>query len=461
MKDELIASVSGLRGIAGGSLTTMVAVRYVAALESLLPPGPIVIGRDGRESGPEYCSAIKEFLTSRGRDVLDAGIASTPTLGILVQSRAAAGGIQISASHNSAKYNGLKCFRWDGRILPAEDGLRVVEAFRLGTPMVQSDRKGNVTCVDGTAEHLRRVLAIVDGEAIRQRHIGVFLDSGHGAGSRLGQELLNALGCRVSMAGDEPDGRYEHEPEPTAENLVCMLPQIERSASEVGFFQDPDADRLAIASAEGRYLGEESTFALAVEHRLSKSSGTIVTNCSTSRMSALIAERYGATCHMSAVGEANVVDMMLSTGAVLGGEGNGGVIDPRVGLVRDSFVAMAVVLDQMVARNQSVESLSQLLPHLEMRKLKIELDPSKLSAVLEALRMRYPNATESRLDGLRLEWSHQWLLVRGSNTEPVVRMIAEGADSNGVDELITEATAVVQVCANSGESVQKDRQTGP
>jgi phosphomannomutase len=178
-------------------------------------------------------------------------------------------------------------------------------------------------------------------------------------------------------------------------------------------------------------------------------------------MSALIAERYGATCHMSAVGEANVVDMMLSTGAVLGGEGNGGVIDPRVGLVRDSFVAMAVVLDQMVARNQSVESLSQLLPHLEMRKLKIELDPSKLSAVLEALRMRYPNATESRLDGLRLEWSHQWLLVRGSNTEPVVRMIAEGADSNGVDELITEATAVVQVCANSGESVQKDHQTGP
>ena len=169
MKDELIASVSGLRGIAGGSLTTMVAVRYVAALESLLPPGPIVIGRDGRESGPEYCSAIKEFLTSRGRDVLDAGIASTPTLGILVQSRAAAGGIQISASHNSAKYNGLKCFRWDGRILPAEDGLRVVEAFRLGTPMVQSDRKGNVTCVDGTPEHLRRVLAIVDGEAIRQK----------------------------------------------------------------------------------------------------------------------------------------------------------------------------------------------------------------------------------------------------------------------------------------------------
>ena len=146
MKDELIASVSGLRGIAGGSLTTMVAVRYVAALESLLPPGPIVIGRDGRESGPEYCSAIKEFLTSRGRDVLDAGIASTPTLGILVQSRAAAGGIQISASHNSAKYNGLKCFRWDGRILPAEAELIVCDRAILDWPdspvaQIKSPRK--------------------------------------------------------------------------------------------------------------------------------------------------------------------------------------------------------------------------------------------------------------------------------------------------------------------------------
>jgi phosphomannomutase len=453
-RDEpLIVSVSGLRGVVGASLTDEVAGRYAAAFAATLPSGAIVIGRDGRQSGPALAATIADHLTQLGRDVIDCGVASTPTVGIVVRDRAAAGGIQISASHNPARYNGMKLFSAAGRVLTAAAGQEVLaryESLAAGEkPPVATGPRGSVSHWDGAPAHVHLVAAIVDVEAIRRRRPRVWLDSGHGAGSCVARPLLEHLGCEFVIEGATPDGLFEHEPEPTAENLAGLLPKIVSSGADVGFFQDPDADRLAIATATGRYIGEEATLALAVEAVLSATPGPVVVNCSTSGMTAAIAARHGAVCRVAKVGEANVVDEMLACGAVLGGEGNGGVIEPRVVLVRDSFVAMALVLDRLATgpAGTTVESLAAALPRMVMKKTKIDLSPDlrgpALAAGLARIEAAFPEAKGSRLDGLRLDWEGGWLLVRASNTEPIVRIVAEAGEAAEVDRAIERAAAAL------------------
>jgi len=453
MADTLIVSVSGLRGIVGESLTTEVAVRYAAAFAETLPPGPIVIGRDGRASGPLLLGAIRDYLTGVGRDVIDCGVAATPTIGIVVRETTAAGGIQISASHNPAAYNGMKLFSRAGRVLSAAAGKKVLAGFEsqggheATQPLARAE--GTVRAFDGTAAHVKLVADTIDVASIRRHRPRVWLDSGHGAGSRVARPLLEHLGCDVVIEGGEPDGHFEHLPEPTAENLAAWLPRIPQQHADVGFFQDPDADRLAIATADGRYIGEEATLALAVEAVLAKRPGPIVVNCSTSGMAAAIAARHGVACHVSAVGEANVVEKMIDTGAVLGGEGNGGVIDPRVVFVRDSFVAMALVLERMCAGDAitSIDALARALPQFVMKKTKVDLSPEirgpALVAALARIEQAFPDAKPDRLDGLRLDWPGGWLLVRASNTEPIVRLVAEDRDAARVDEALARAAAAL------------------
>ena len=454
--DSLIVSVSGLRGIVGGSLTPAVAARYALAFAAGLPPGAIAIGRDGRTSGPLLAEALVAALRRTGRDVLDCGVAATPTVGIVVRGERAAGGIQISASHNPAPYNGLKLFSHEGRVLPAAAGAAVLARFEAGDAPPPAVGAGALRAVDGTATHVALVAGTVDVEAIRRRRFRVWLDACHGAGSRVALPLLHHLGCDVVVEGGEPDGRFEHPPEPTAENLAGLLPRIAAAGAHVGFFQDPDADRLAVATAAGRFIGEEATLALAVEAVLAERPGPIAVNCSTSGMAATIAARHGVPCHVSAVGEANVVDCMLAHGCVLGGEGNGGVIDPRVVLVRDSAVAMALVLARMCGGPAAdaivpVEDLAGALPRMVMRKTKVELSPgirgAALAGALGRIEQAFPRARAGRQDGLRLDWEGGWLLVRASNTEPIVRIVAEGSAEGGgagaVDEAIARATAAL------------------
>jgi phosphomannomutase len=286
--------------------------------------------------------------------------------------------------------------------------------------------------VDGADEHVRLVAATVDVAAIRAAAPRVWLDACHGAGSEVGRRLLEHLGCRLVLVGGSPDGKFEHEPEPTAANLAGMLPRIRDAGADIGFFQDPDADRLAIATADGTYVGEEATLALAAAGILPRREGPVVVNCSTSGMTARIARSHGRECLVSAVGEANVVAAMLRSEAALGGEGNGGVIDPRVGLVRDSFVAMAVVLDRMCAGPDgrlSVRELVDRLPRLAMHKTKRPVSPEctgdRLQEAFDRIAAAFPEAASDRLDGLRLDWPDRWALVRASNTEPIVRIVAE------------------------------------
>lgn len=441
MSEQLIVSVSGLRGIVGASLTPEVAARYALAFAATLPPGPIVVGRDGRESGPMLLERVSEAIVSAGRDVIDCGIAATPTVGVVVRGERAAGGIQISASHNPARYNGMKLFAAEGRVLTKEAGSRVLVRFQAHEPSAAASRRGEIRRVDGTDEHVRLVTATVDVPRIRAVRPHVWIDSCHGAGSVGAKKLLETLGCRVTHVGEIPDGRFDHEPEPTATNLARLLPQIPASGADVGFFQDPDADRLAIATADGTYIGEEATLALCVARGLPNRTGPVVVNCSTSGMTAAIARSLGRDCTVSAVGEANVVDAMLGCGAAIGGEGNGGVIDPKVVLVRDSLVAMAIVLDAMCATDPvtPVRTLAERLPRMAMHKMKVDVSPdlqgAKLAAALDALAAVFPDATASRIDGLRLDWPDAWALVRASNTEPIVRIVAEASDPEAADAI--------------------------
>jgi phosphomannomutase len=443
---EPIISVSGLRGIVGSSLTPEVALRFTAAFTESLPAGPVVLTRDGRTSGSMLADAVRAALLASGRTCLDAGVAATPTTGILVRHHAAAGGIQISASHNPPEYNGLKLFDPSGRVIPAGAGQQVIDRYRGAAPKWQPyDALGFSRILDDTiTAHLAMVTGICDFDRIRKRRYRVLLDANNGAGSVLAIPLLEELGCEVTALGADADGQFGHPPEPTAENLQSVLQLVEATNSQIGFCQDPDADRLAVIDETGRYVGEEYTLAMCVDHVLRNTPGPVVTNCSTSRMTQDLAAKYDVPLFRAKVGEANVVDVMLAEDAVFGGEGNGGVIDPRVGYVRDSFVGMALLLDALAARELPVSALADELPRYAMHKAKVDLPLDKVPAAWDALQQHFAEATPDCLDGLRLDWPDKWLLVRASNTEPVVRIFAEAPTGEEARQTCESAVEVLQ-----------------
>jgi phosphomannomutase len=427
-----IASVSGVRGVVGDGLDPAIVADFTAAYASGLRPGPIVVGHDGRVSAPVFLPAVLSAVMATGRDALLAGPVATPTLGRLVRDLEAAGGVQISASHNPSKYNGLKFFQPGGMVLGPIEGRAMLDRLEARALAWASwDQLGKVRAIEEPdGNHLELVLATVDVELIRRRKFVVALDACHGSGGRLGEALLRALGCEPVILGALPDGRYDHPPEPTETNLRRFSSLIPALGAAVGFAQDPDADRLAIVDETGRYIGEELTLALAASHRLRQAIGPVVLNLSTSRATEDLAARFGCPVIRTPVGEIHVVEGMRAHSAVLGGEGNGGVIDPRVGFVRDSFAAMALVLDLLARTGEPLSSLVAALPRYAMVKEQYPLGDPKAGVgdLFDRIAAAYPEAKADRRDGLRLDWPEGWAHVRASNTEPIVRVIAEAAE---------------------------------
>jgi phosphomannomutase len=447
VSSELIITVSGLRGVVGDSLTPKIAARYAMAYGAELSRGPVVVGYDGRASGPMFVKAISAALAKEGYDVQLAGPVATPTLGVLVRAGNCGGGIQVSASHNPPQYNGMKLFDSSGRVLPAAAGARIRERFSRPGPLqwIQRPPASAAPLSDATSAHLALAEQICDVDRIRAKRFRIVLDANHGAGAALGRGLLERLGCECIVLGEAPTGEFAHPPEPTAANLATVFSAVTKHAAAIGFCQDPDADRLAIIDEQGQNLGEEYTLALCVDHVLrSERQGPIVTNCSTSRMSEDLARKYGVPFFRSKVGEANVVDLMLQENAAFGGEGNGGPIDPRVGLVRDSFVGMALVLDAMSARDLPVSALAAELPRYAIHKTAMAVPAEHMAGALDAIERHFADAAPDRLDGLRLDWpSGAWLLVRPSNTEPIVRAIAEAPTAAEAESLCRQAAAAL------------------
>ena len=456
-----ILSISGLRGVIGDGLDPGFLTRFAAAVGTLAAERSevpaVILSRDGRASGEMVRHAVLAGLLSTGCRVLDAGIATTPTCGVLVDHLGADAGLQVTASHNPAEWNGLKPFSPRGSVLNAEEGGRLVgllesEAFRT----VPWDRLGTVETIDDpAAPHVARVLELVDVAAIRAGRFRVVLDCNHGSGAAATPAFLrDALGCAVTVLGGTPDGRFAHVPEPTEANLTDLCDAVRDAGADVGFAQDPDADRLAVVDETGRYIGEELTLALCVDHVLPRRPGPLVVNGSTSRVNADLADRHGCRFVRGAVGEANVVATMAEVSAVLGGEGNGGVIEPRVGLVRDSLVSMAYVLDGLAAGRGPLSKWAGSLPRYTIIKRKFAVpSPDAVGAAVAALRAAYPDAAATAGDGLRLDWPDRWVQVRASNTEPIARVIAEAPDDGTAVALADEATGIAaRAVGESGEA---------
>ena len=431
MPSQPIISVSGLRAIVGDSLTQELIERYISAYALQLnerdAQGPIVLSRDGRASGEMICEWVANTLIKFGRHVLYADIMATPTVGIQILEQRAAGAVQVTASHNPPEYNGLKLYGPDGRILNADQGAQLLELYRQGAAPTEPSQTATKTELNDThLLHLQELLDLVDVEAIRKSQFKVLLDCNHGSGSILAIPLLESLGCQLTVLGAEPNGQFAHPAEPTADNLESVGREVIGSQCDIGFCQDPDADRLALIDANGQYPGEEYTLALCLKQLLADQPGNVVINCATSRMAYDLAEAAGQQCYESAVGEAHVVDLMLSCGASFGGEGNGGPIDPRVGLIRDSFVGMVRVLALMASQQRPLHEIAQDIPAYAIYKDKIPLEGADPQAVCEELVRRFPEAEADWTDGLKLRWPNgDWLLARASNTEPILRAIAE------------------------------------
>ncbi len=443
---QRILSISGLRGVIGDGLDPQFLVEFAMALGTLADGGTVVLSRDGRSTGEMVRHAVVAGLLATGCKVLDAGIATTPTCGVLVRHHNAAGGLQITASHNPIQWNGLKPFSRAGAVLNAAQGeelLRILnsKSFKL----VGWEKLGTVEVLDNAAApHIERVLSLVDVAAIRSRRFKVVLDCNHGSGGVATPQLLDALGCEVTVLGGTPDGQFEHVPEPIAANLTGLCDVVKQLGADVGFAQDPDADRLAIVDETGRYIGEELTLALCADFVLATRKGPFVVNGSTSRVTADIATKHGCPFFRSHVGEANVVTKMNEVGAVFGGEGNGGVIDPQVGFVRDSFASMAYVLNGLAQSGRKLSNWADSLPQYTIVKDKLECPRERVGAACAALRSEFGDATAQEGDGLRLDWPDRWVQVRASNTEPIIRVIAEAPTGDTARGLCARAVEIVQ-----------------
>jgi phosphomannomutase len=439
----LMVSVSGIRGRVGDALTPEVVARYASAFGAwCLAQGgsrAIVVGRDSRVSGPMFHRIVVGTLQLVGCDVIDIGLTTTPGAQMTVEHHHAAGAVMLSASHNPIEWNALKLIGSSGLFLEASQGAAMRGLLETGFTTAAWDQIGNVTCdTEVAARHVATVLAIpyVDVDAIRRRRFKVALDCVRGAGATVMPALLAGLGCDVVAINMEPDGRFPREPEPIPENLSALEALVKESGADIGMAVDPDVDRLAIVSDEGRAIGEDYTLALAAKLVLRHKRGPVVTNLSTSLLVEDVAREAGVPAIRAPVGEVNVAVRMRDEGAPIGGEGNGGVILPEVHLGRDAPIGAALLLQLLVEEGRPLSQIARSLPSYVIVKDKLARPNASLDTVYGALRAAFADAAADTQDGLRLAWADRWVHVRPSGTEPIVRVIAEAPDEAQARELV-------------------------
>ncbi|HEX9652564.1 MAG TPA: phosphoglucosamine mutase [bacterium] len=439
---KLMISVSGMRGIVGGGLTPAIMIDFAQAFGAYLDGGKVVVGRDSRVSGEMFQKAAVSGLMAVGCDIIDIGVCPTPTTQLTVEKLEAAGGIMITASHNPIMWNGLKLIGPDGLFLDAEQGEKVVHISKAKSySFVTWDKLGvAVAYSKAITEHIEAILKLkyVDIESIRRRKFKVVLDCVCGAGGNLVPRLLNELGCLTVQINCEPTGLFPRNPEPLPENLTELCEVVKKERADLGIAVDPDSDRLALVSEKGEPLGEEKTLALAVKHILSRKDGPVVINASTSLVTEDVAKSHGAEVIRTKVGEIYVAKKMREVGAVIGGEGNGGVILPDVHLGRDAPVGIALALQQLVEFGGTLSALSASLPEYVIVKSKIELGEMAPAAALEKIQKVYRSEKLDFTDGIKIIRPNSWVHIRASNTEPIIRVIAEAPTAKEAHELCSD-----------------------
>ncbi len=425
----LMRSVSGIRGIVGPAFSPSLIVNYVNAFVQLTGAKKVIIGRDTRPTGTMIESLVASACAASGAEAVVLGIASTPTVEMEVIASGAGAGIIITASHNPIEWNALKFLTHEGIFL---DEGQVKALFELvdnqrflwldhSQVMPVSYRQG------ADKRHIDGVLALpfIDVNRIRSQKFRIGYDAVNGAGSLIVPELLKALGCDIEAIHIEPNGIFPHGAEPTPENLAHLEELVKRKKCHAGFATDPDADRCAIVSDQGKALGEEYTLALATMLVLEHKKGPVAVNLSTSRMVDDIAARYGVPVLRTKVGEINVTVGMRANGSVIGGEGNGGVILPDLHYGRDGILAIAMTLQLMAEKGKPLSAIAAEIPSYWIEKQKYSVAGKKMEVIIGRLLAKFPDAKCDQQDGIRFEWDKSWVHLRASNTEPVVRVIAE------------------------------------
>lgn len=446
----LIKSISGIRGTIGGktgdNLTPVDAVKFASAYGSFLKKNKsgkkltVVIGRDARISGPMIHELVVNTLIGLGIDVIDLGLSTTPTVEVAVPMENADGGIILTASHNPKQWNALKLLNEKGEFLSGADGAKILEiAESEDFDFADVDTLGERTINDAYMDlHIDEVLKLplVDADAIREAGFKVVVDGVNSSGGVIIPKLLEELGVETVKLYCEPNGHFPHNPEPLKEHLgdICLVVLAEQA--DLGIVVDPDVDRLAFISEDGEMFGEEYTLVAVADYVLSKTKGNTVSNMSSSRALRDVTEKHGGSYQASAVGEVNVVELMKKTDAVIGGEGNGGIIYPDLHYGRDSLVGVALFLTHLANKKMKVSELRASYPEYFMSKNKIELTPElDVDGILVAMEKKYASEEVTTIDGVKIDFSDSWVHLRKSNTEPIIRIYTEAKTQGGADVL--------------------------
>jgi phosphomannomutase len=458
----LIKSISGIRGTIGGhvgdNLTPIDAVKFAAAYGTFLKKNlnkaqiKVVIGRDARISGPMIHHLVMQTLVGLGIDVIDLGLSTTPTVEMAVPLENADGGIILTASHNPKQWNALKLLNQKGEFLNGEEGAKILDiAEAADFQFADVDSLGQITDNDAYMDiHIDEVLnlSLVDVEAVKARKFKVVVDGVNSSGGVIIPKLLEQMGVEVVKLYCEPNGHFPHNPEPLKEHLGDICALVVQEKADFGIVVDPDVDRLAFISNDGEMFGEEYTLVAVADYVLNKTPGNTVSNMSSSRALRDITEKHGGTYQASAVGEVNVVTLMKENHAVIGGEGNGGIIYPESHYGRDSLVGVALFLTHLASLEMTVAELRASLPSYFMSKNKIELTPQiDVDALLETMTKRYENEEISTIDGVKIDFPTSWIHLRKSNTEPIIRIYTEAPSQDAADDLAMKFVSEIKEIA--------------
>ncbi len=439
MAKPVMISVSGIRGIVGEGLSPELLVQYAAAVGTFYGKGKVIVGRDSRVTGEMVKAAVFSGLSSVGCDVVDLGICSTPTVQTAVQNSDAIGGIVITASHNPVQWNALKLLSEKGMFLDADQGAQVKKIAESGTFDYQGwDKIGKISdYMEATEDHLKEVMkmSFLDIPAIRKRKFKVAYDCVNGAGGTIIPQLLDELGCETIPLNVEPTGIFAHTPEPRPENLIDLCTLVKKEGADVGFAVDPDVDRLAIVAETGEFIGEEYTVTLATSFMLGKTKGSVAVNLSTTRAVEDVARANGCPVLRTKVGEIHVAKRMEEEKSVIGGEGNGGVIVPEVHLGRDAPVGIAIILQYLLESEKRVSTLWQEMPQYKIVKEKMEIGSHDPDQLLKKIETSHQKDTLNVEDGIKIDMEEGWVHIRKSNTEPIIRVMAEAGSEQQAKEL--------------------------
>lgn len=443
---NLMIGISGIRGIVGETFTPELITRLGAAFGTYCNGGRVVVGRDTRVSGEMVKHALLGGLISTGCRIIDIGICPTPSLTIMIRELKADGGVMISASHNPIEWNALKFYERTGMIMDEIEGREFLSIYYLGDFDYKSWDGIQDIEYDNTSKerHLKKIYDSTDIDVIRKRKPRVVIDSCNGAGCIITPIMLEHFGCDVVKLHCTPDGLFPHNPEPIFKNLQDLAGTVKKEKADIGFAQDADADRIALVSEQGEIIGEEMTLALAVDYVLSRTPGPVVVNMSTSRVIDDICSKYGTELYRTPVGEVNVGKKMIEVDAVIGGEGNGGVINPVIGKGRDSLAAIALILETYSKRGKTLSAIVEEFPSYAIVKKIVKCSRGESSRLIKQLQEHHSKENMDTLDGLKILWENTWVHIRRSATEPLMRVISEAPQKEEAERINDEVRMFIR-----------------